>query len=198
MRGDRGQQPAQAGTDHIGADQQEQAATQVAGYRHRRPISLAAGLETADRRPPPVGVAQLVGATGHPPMLPRRPRLLGEPVDDRHHPPQAPGPRLRVRERRRQHPGHQQVTVDAAARPGRRNLPGRVTAMQPPHVRPGHAGHPGRAERRPARHGRRRRGRGHDAGLSNNAASDSARYPPPGRPASAAVGRAPSTSASPA
>ena len=191
VRGERGQQPAQAGADRVGADQQEQADPQVAGHRHRRPIPLAAGLQPVQGWPPPVGVAQLVGAAGHPPLLPRLPGLAGEPVHDRDHTPRASGPHRRVRERRRQDPGHQLVTVGAGAGPGRRNQPGRVTVMQPLHVR---SGHPGRrhhlTDGGPAR--RHRRGRGHGAGLLNNVANDSGRYPLPGGCASPVAGGRPS------
>ena len=136
--GEGRQQPAEAGADRVGADQQVQADPQVARHRHRRPAPHAAGLQPVQRRSPPIGVAQSVSAAGLPAFLPRPARVIGEPADHRHQPaaPSHPG-RLRGA-RRLQHPGQEQVGVLAGGTPHRLEPPRRIPAMQLLHVRPGH------------------------------------------------------------
>jgi hypothetical protein len=149
--GERRQEPVQAGADRVGADQQVQADPQVAGHRHRRPVPHAAGLQPAQRRPPPAGVTQSVGAAGLPAFLPRLARMVGKPLDHRDQPAAPTHPGRLLGERRLQHPGQEQVGV-LGGTPRRLERPRRIPAMQLLHVCPG----------RPRRAGR---GRCHGPGL---------------------------------
>jgi len=80
LRGGRGEQPGEAGADHIGAHQRQQA-----GAEHRRvepAIERRGGLAPPDREASPVDPAVIGGAAGQPPLLPGVARLCLQPVHD--------------------------------------------------------------------------------------------------------------------
>jgi hypothetical protein len=184
-RGGRCQQPAQAGADHVRADQQ-----------HDRPAGqqrdmlgvagpAAGGCQPPGQQPPPRGVARGIGPAGDPPVLPGLTRLGLQPVQ---HPDQAAAALL-VQvcspggERRRQHPSEHLRFRLAGQHPAGRHRPWREPAQQR-HRRD----RTGRQRPRPLIDRRRRRtGNRSRAGWPASAAhrgpgpnstlSDSGRYP---------------------
>ncbi len=122
------EQPAQAGPDHIGADQHQQTRSQV---RQPRAVADRGSLlgRGADQLLP---VRVCFGAAGQPLLLPAVPGLGMQPVQHAQHtqPASLLAEPVRQRERRRQHPAQHLAAAGLRRRPGHGDRPGREPGHQ--------------------------------------------------------------------
>ena len=124
------QQPAQAGPDHVSADQHQQPRAQVRqlcpGGRSR---SRPARRRVSDQIPP---VGLVLGAAGLPPLLPAITGVSMQPGQHRQHPQPAGllADRVIQRERRGQDPGQHRGPARLRHRPRRRDRAGRERGQQ--------------------------------------------------------------------
>ena len=144
------QQPAQAGPDHIGADQHQQPRAQMRQLRPGGRPRPPAGQPTRRDHVPPVGL--VFRAAGLPPLLPAVTGVGLQPGQHGQHPQPAGllAGRVVQRERRGQHPGQHRGSARLGRRPRRRDRarrergqqlrPGRASPARSPATRPRSAG----------------------------------------------------------
>ena len=126
-RGGGGQQPRQTRPQDVAADQLDHAhAEHVAQLPAPWPKGVS-GCEVGQHPVPPVGGPVSAGAGGVPPVLPCRPRVQFEPVQDLQHGQLAPVPGLGIagEERRREHPPDRRRPARGRRVPGWRDRAGR-------------------------------------------------------------------------
>ena len=141
-RGGGGQQPGQPGADDVAADQLGQPGAEPAAQFPCPGAVVAGGLQAGQHLVAPVRGPAGLGAAGVPPLLPRRPGVQLEPVEDLQHGqlPPVPDAGPLGDERRGEHPPHHGEPVRGGRRPGRRDRAGR----EPFHHRQGLGAEPPR------------------------------------------------------